>query len=295
MGKASINNNSSDFKQTGTAYVVATPIGNLEDITLRALKILREVDYILCEDKRITSRLLNKYQMKTKLLVYHKFNEKKQLDFVLELLKNGKNIAIVSDAGTPLISDPGSLLITELVKNNINIFPIPGPSALISALSIYPYPLDEFLFVGFLPDAKLKREKLISSFDGRAENIVLYIAPHDLSKYISEIYSFYPNVKVFYAREITKLYEESWSGNIKDLIATLKNKRIKGEIVLCLYFPEEKNKVNQNVNEVELLEKMKELVKKGNSLKVASKTVSKEYDISSNALYSLYLNKIEKN
>lgn len=286
-------NNQNKALLAGTAYIVATPVGNLEDITLRALRILKEVDFVLCEDTRVTSKLLNKYHIKTKLFAYHKFNEKKQINFILELLKSGKSIAIVSDAGTPLISDPGSVLVCELVKNNISVLPIPGPSALVGALSVYPYPLEEFLFVGFLPNVKSKRERLISSFCNRAENIVLYVAPHDCNKYLGEICSFYPDVKVFYAREITKLYEELWSGNIKDLIEILKNKKIKGEIVLCLHFSKEKNKLKVNVSKDELLENMKKLIEKGNSLKMTSKIIGKELGISSNNLYSLYLNKIK--
>ena len=140
----------------GVLYVVATPIGNLEDITLRALRVLKEVDYILCEDKRITSKLLNKYAIKSTLIKYHKFNEQKESENILSLLNSGKKIALVSDAGTPLISDPGESLIYEALKNRIKVSPIPGPSSLTSALSLCPFASLEFLFIGFLPHKKSK-------------------------------------------------------------------------------------------------------------------------------------------
>ncbi|MBI2995349.1 MAG: 16S rRNA (cytidine(1402)-2'-O)-methyltransferase [Candidatus Melainabacteria bacterium] len=217
-------------------YIVATPIGNLEDITLRALRILKEVDYILCEDKRITVRLLNKYEIKSKLISLHKYNEEKSTQEILSLLKEGKNIALVSDAGTPLISDPGSRLITHLRKNNIKIISIPGPSSLTSALSACGFDLREVLFLGFLPAKKSKREKIISSLKERAKVVVIFVAPHDLKKYLLEIYNIYPDIKIFYSREISKIYEENWSGNIKDLVLQLEAKPLKGEIVLILNF-----------------------------------------------------------
>lgn len=221
---------------TGCLYVVATPIGNLEDITLRALRVLKEVDYILCEDKRVTIRLLNKYAIKTKLISCHKFNEEKITNYVLDLLKSGNNIALVSDSGTPLISDPGSNLIAVLNKNNIRVIPIPGSSALSTALSVFPGGVKEFLFLGFLPGRRSRRIKKISTLKERADIVVLFVAPHDFKKYLSEIYEFYPDVKIFYGRELTKIYEETWAGNIKELIEKLNSKDLRGEIVLFLCF-----------------------------------------------------------
>lgn len=220
----------------GKLFVIATPIGNLEDITLRALRILKEVDFILCEDKRITSRLLNKYEIKTRLISYHRFNENKSLDLILNYLKSSKNVALVSDAGTPLISDPGYNLIRTARESNIKIIVIPGPSALTSALSIFPLRKSEFLFLGFLPHKPSKRKKLLLSFSNRSKVIVLFVAPHDFKKYISEIYEIYPSVNVFYARELTKIFEESWYGNIKNLVNLASEKQVKGEIVLILDF-----------------------------------------------------------
>ena len=271
-------------------YVVATPIGNLEDITLRALRVLKEVDFILCEDKRITSRLLNKYKIKSTLIKYHKFNERQELSNILSLLKNGKSIALVSDAGTPLVSDPGSSLIQEALKNKITVSSIPGPSSLTSALSLCPFYTDEFLFLGFLPDEKSKRKKIIASLKDKTSFAVLFIAPHDVKRYSNEIYEVYPDIDVYYARELTKVYEESWTGKIKTLLEDLEKKKLKGEIVLGLYFDSNNNGTNGvTLSNTEIINKMKAYIENGHSLKETSKIFSKELNLSSKCLYDLYI------
>lgn len=277
----------------GILYVLATPIGNLEDITLRALKTLKEVDFIFCEDKRVTIKLLNKYEIKSQLIPFHKFNESSQANLILSYLQTGKNIAIVSDAGTPLISDPGSTLISFLTENKVEIVPIPGPSALVTALSACPFPMDNFLFIGFLPSSKSQREKLITSLSSRAQNVIIYVAPHDFHKYVKEIHAIYPDIKVFYGREITKLYEEFWSGSIKELVEDLEVKKIKGEIVLCLHFDKAANHSADNEpTKEELIDSMKKLREDGYSLKEASKILSKKFDLPSKSLYDMYLVKL---
>ncbi len=274
----------------GILYVLATPIGNLEDLTLRAIRILKEVDFIFCEDKRVTIKLLNKYQIKSQLIPFHKFNESSQANLILSYLQVGKNIALVSDAGTPLISDPGSTLISFLTENKVEIVPIPGPSALVTALSACPFPMDNFLFIGFLPSSKSQREKLITSLSTRAQNVVIYVAPHDFQKYVKEIHGIYPGIKVFYGREITKLYEEFWSGSIKELAEDLDAKKIKGEIVLCLHFDKAENhNVSDKPTKEELINAMKKLREDGCSLKEASKILSNKFDLSSKSLYDMYL------
>lgn len=274
--------------ENGILYIVATPIGNLEDITLRALRILKEADFILCEDKRITVRLLNKYGIRTKLIPFHQYNEKEEAKNTISHLKSGKNIALVSDAGSPLISDPGCELISEVYKNHIKIISIPGPSALISALSVCPIKFNEFTFFGFLPDKSLKRNNLISSFSKNCSVAVLYIAPHDIKKYVKEIYSQYPQINVFYARELTKIYEEIWCGKIKDLADLLENKELKGEIVLVLDFQKEKSR---QINKEEMTSLMKKRIKEGKSLKGTSKLFAEEYGLSSKMLYDMYIKK----
>lgn len=269
-------------------YVVATPIGNLEDITLRALRILKEVDYILCEDKRVTSRLLNKYKIKTKLISFHKFNESKTIDYVLDLLGGGNTIALVSDAGTPLVSDPGGKLVSKAHEKGIKVIPIPGASALSSTLSASGFELNDFLFVGFLPGQKLKREKLILSFKERSNNVVLFVAPHDLKKYLNEIFKEYPDVHIFYARELTKMYEEIWAGSVENLINKIKENNTKGEIVLMLNFGNVKNKTVE-LSQLEILGKLKKYTKEGFSLKEATKILGEELEMPRKYLYDLYV------
>lgn len=272
---------------SGILYVVATPIGNLEDITLRALRILKEVDYILCEDKRVTLKLLNKYGIKKRLINYHKFNENERLEYITRLLKEGKNIALVSDAGTPLIWDPGSKLISFLRKDNLNIVSVPGPSALTSVLSICPLDTSEFLFLGFLPPEKSKRNKIIASLKEKTKTIIIFIAPHDLKKYVIEIYDFYPDAEIFCGRELTKFYEEIWIGKIKDFLAIIEKKKIKGEMVLVINLRDKTN--NNLISNDELLNKIKTYIKDGHSLKETSKVLAKELNLSSKKLYDLYI------
>lgn len=269
-------------------FIVATPIGNLEDITLRALRILKEVDLILCEDKRVTIKLLNKYKIKTKLISFHKFNESKLLSEVIGSLKSGKSIALVSDAGTPLISDPGSSLVKTVIENNIKVISIPGPSSLTAAISLCPFNIKEFLYIGFLPDEKSKRIKTISKLHDRINNVLLFIAPHDLNKYLNEICDVYPHANVFFVRELTKIYEESWSGKIKDLILITKEKKFKGEMVLILNFDSESNE-NNVISDKNLLKDMEDLITLGISLKETSKTLSAKHNLSSKYLYDLYV------
>ncbi len=277
-------------KTNGSLYVIATPIGNLEDITLRAIRILKEVDFILCEDKRITQKLLNKYEIKTKLISFHKFNEKEEAERIIDYLNGGKDIALVSDAGSPLISDPGADLISTAYKNGIKVISIPGACALISALSICPIKFNEFTFFGFLPEKVSKRNDLISSFSKNCSVAVLYIAPHDLKKYIKEIYDKYPTINIFHTRELTKIYEESWHGKIKDFLNLTEKRVFKGEMVLVLDFQEiRSNKTRKPDNDI--IDEMKKYISKGTSLKEASKLCAKEYDLSSNDLYKMYLKK----
>ena len=280
------------MKKRGVLYVVATPIGNLEDITLRALRILKEANYILCEDKRTTLKLLNKYKIKNNLISYHKFNEEKELPNIIQLLESGQNIALVSDAGSPLISDPGVQLISMVYKQGIRIVSIPGASALISTLSICPIKFNEFTFLGFLPDKTSKRIELISSLTKNASVAVIYIAPHDLKKYVKEICTQYPLINIFYARELTKFYEETWFGKIKDFISLIEEKKFKGEMVLVLDFRNvESNNERKSITNEDLLNFLNSQINAGLSVKSASKEASKFFKISSREIYNIYVKK----
>jgi 16S rRNA (cytidine1402-2'-O)-methyltransferase len=212
-------------------YIVSTPIGNLKDITIRALEILKQSDYILCEDTRISKNLLNKYEIKSKLIANHKFNEKKNIIKLIEYLKSGKIISLISDAGTPAISDPGSVLINECVKNNIKIVPIPGPSAVTTAISVSGFS-DQFFFYGFLPDKKQQITNDLKKLSGFSSTVVFFVSPKKINKIIPEIKKYFSERKVVICREITKLYEEFLRVNVNELNEF--QKEPKGEITVVI-------------------------------------------------------------
>ena len=195
-------------------YVVATPIGNMGDITLRAIEILKEVDLILCEDTRETKKILQKYNINTLTMSYHTQSKLSKTDKIFELLKERKNLALVSDAGTPTISDPGTMLISKIKENlgDIEIIPIPGASAVIAALSASGLPAHEFTFLGFLPHKK-GRESLFKEIAESKRTMVFYESPHRILKTLESLQKFCPNKKVCIAREITKIYEEFKTGS----------------------------------------------------------------------------------
>jgi len=204
----------------GTLYIVATPIGNLEDITLRAIRILKEVDVILCEDTRTTRVLLNKYDIKTKTISYHAHSTDAKESVIIEMLREGKNLALVSDAGTPTISDPGVLLVANARKefgNNVSIVPIPGPSALVSALSASGISSAEFIFLGFLPHKK-GRETLFKEIANSKRVNVFYESTHRILKTLASLDLYAPTFNIMIAREMTKQFEEFVSGTPKEVL-----------------------------------------------------------------------------
>jgi 16S rRNA (cytidine1402-2'-O)-methyltransferase len=214
-------------------FIVPTPIGNLGDITLRAIETLKSVDYIACEDTRVTQKLLNHYNIKTKTFAYHKYNEAKMCSKILDLLTAGKKIALVSDAGTPLICDPGSILINELRKNNINITSLAGASALTVFLSQIPFGDEPFSFIGFMPRKESQVLKILSDF--KNTNIVFYDSPNRILKTLQYIKNFNSNINIAFGRELTKIHEEVFVMNIADAIEYLSNNQIKGEIIAMVY------------------------------------------------------------
>jgi len=226
------------ISEIGTLYVVATPIGNLEDITLRALRILKEVDYILCEDTRTTQTLLNKYDIKAKTMSYHAHSTNGKESTIINLLKNGKNLALVSDAGTPCISDPGVMLVSNIRKefgNDAKISPVPGPSALISALSASGISSAEFIFFGFLPHKK-GREKIFKEIAESERVVVFYESTHRILKMLSSLDSHCPKKEVMIAREITKQFEEFIKGTPNELLKYFDDNKVKqkGEFVVIV-------------------------------------------------------------
>lgn len=232
-----------------TLYIIATPIGNLEDITLRAIRVLGEVDAILCEDTRVTAKLLQKYEIKKPLISYHAHSKLSKTEKIFALLEEGKNLALVSDAGTPCISDPGVMLIAEVrdrmsrrnlagearFRLDIQIVPIPGPSALISALSASGLPSSEFLFLGFLPHKK-GRETLFKEIAESKRTVAFYESPHRILKTLASLEKFAPEKKVVIARELTKIYEEFISGTASEILAhfELHQDTVRGEFVVMV-------------------------------------------------------------
>lgn len=214
-------------------YIVSTPIGNLGDITFRAIETLKSVDFIACEDTRVTSNLLKHYDIKKELLALNAFNESNRLNIVIERILNGESAALVSDSGTPTISDPGNRLISEAIKKGIEIVSIPGPSALTSALSISGLPTDAFVFEGFLPQKK-GRQKKLKQLSEEERTIVLYESVYRIEKLIDELNQYMPERFTVVCREITKMFEECWRGFPAEILASLKDKIIKGEFVVII-------------------------------------------------------------
>ena len=217
----------------GALYVVATPIGNLEDITLRALRILKSVDIIAAEDTRKTRILLNHYGIQKELLSYYQFNESKRIPEIIKILKSGKSVAVVSDAGTPGISDPAYRLVKKAIEEKIRIIPIPGASAFLSALVVSGLPTDSFVFEGFLPHKKGRKTKL-EKIKSETRTIILYESPHRILKTLYEILEIIGDRKITIAREITKMFEQVIYGKVSDVIKHLESKTIQGEFVIIL-------------------------------------------------------------
>lgn len=217
----------------GILYIVATPIGNLEDITLRALNTLKEVDFIACEDTRVTSKLLNSNNIRTELVSFNARNESNKIQYVLNRIKNGESCALVSDAGTPTISDPGIRLSNEAIKENIKIVGIPGANAAILALSISGLPTDSFVFEGFLPQKK-GRQKKLKELSEEKRSIVLYESVYRIEKLLNELNQYMPERFVVIHRELTKMFEESWRGLPSEILNELETKKIKGEFVIII-------------------------------------------------------------
>lgn len=222
-----------------TLYIVATPIGNLEDITLRALRILKEVDVILCEDTRTTKKLLNAHSISTKTMSYHSHSTEGKEDAIISLLKEGNHVALVSDAGTPTISDPGVLLVAHIQKemgSDVSIVSIPGPSALVAALSISGLPSSDFLFLGFLPHKK-GRETLFKEIAISERTVVFYESTHRILKALASLNEFLPEGRrVVVARELTKMFEEAVSGTAAEVLAhfTENPDTVRGEFVVMI-------------------------------------------------------------
>jgi 16S rRNA (cytidine1402-2'-O)-methyltransferase len=218
----------------GTLYIVSTPIGNREDITLRALRILKEVDLIAAEDTRHTGLLLRHFGIQTPLTSYFEGNESRKKEFILSKLTQGERVALVSDAGTPGISDPGFRLIQTAIEHQIPIVPIPGASAVIAALSVSGLPTDAFVFRGFLPHKTKKRRDLLEELSAARETLIFYESPHRISETLKDIYEVLGDRKIVLTRELTKIYEEVLRGKVSEIQLQIGERKLKGEITLVI-------------------------------------------------------------
>jgi 16S rRNA (cytidine1402-2'-O)-methyltransferase len=216
---------------SGKLFVVATPVGNLEDITLRAIRTLKECDFILCEDTRRAKILLKHYGIEKPLISYFEGNEEKRIPKVIDLLKEGKNIALISDAGTPLISDPGYRLVKRCREEGIDVLPVPGPSAVIAALSVSGLETDRFMFLGFPPQKKGKRRKFLENVKDFEGSLVFYVSPYDIREFLEEVLEVLGDRKVCICREMTKLFEEYLYGKLSEVKDKVKEK---GEFVVVV-------------------------------------------------------------
>ena len=217
----------------GKLYIVSTPIGNLKDITLRALETLEDVEFILCEDTRITSRLLNHYNISKKLISFNAVSEKKKIPNVIERIKSGDDCALVSDAGTPAISDPGVRLVSEAIKEQIDVIPVPGTSAVITALTISGLPTDSFIFEGFLPQKK-GRQKKLKELAEEKRTIIIYESTYRIKKLVDELAEYLPDRYIVVCRELTKKFEETWRGYPNEIKEVIDEKISKGEFVVVI-------------------------------------------------------------
>jgi 16S rRNA (cytidine1402-2'-O)-methyltransferase len=221
-------------KPPGDLYIVATPIGNLEDLTFRALRTLGEVSVIACEDTRQTIKLLNKYSIKKKLISYYQPKESQKIPKIISLLNQGKDVALVTDSGTPGISDPGYPLIREAIRQGIKIIPIPGPAAITAALSASGLPTHRFLFLGFLPPKKEATRKLLNSLKNEKATLVFYLPTRRLLPFLGITRETIGNRQIVIAREMTKIYEEFLRGTTEELLKKLEGKKLKGEATVLI-------------------------------------------------------------
>ncbi|KPU81951.1 methylase [SAR11 cluster bacterium PRT-SC02] len=263
-------------------YIVSTPIGNLEDITFRSIRILKKSDIILCEDTRRTLKLLNHYKIKKKLISYHKFNERKELHKVIKYLKLGNILSLVSDAGTPNLSDPGRILIKKCISENIDIFPIPGPSSITAAMSVSGFD-DKFLFYGFLPKKEKELSEVLNKIKNYDYTLVFFIQSVRINYYIKAFKDYFENHEILIAREMTKLHETFYRGNLNNIENFPEN--LKGELTVL---------VSKNINLEKIVDK-KEIVKlviknlKKSSVKDTVALINKQTNVSKKILYKICL------
>ena len=265
-------------------YVVSTPIGNLKDITLRAIEILKQSEYILCEDTRVSKNLLEKYNIKSKLISNHKFNEKKNINKIIEILQSKTIVSIISDAGTPGISDPGRIIVNECIKNNIDVYPVPGASAVTAAVSISGFS-EKYYFYGFFPQKNKDLKEDFKTLSNLNCSIMFFISPQKINKSIGFIKNFFSDRKILICREISKFYEEHIRTNVTEL--ELFDKLPKGELTVVLSEKDIKKNIYKNLNESDK-KNIKKMIKTL-SIKDITDLLSQNKNISKKEIYNYCL------
>ena len=274
---------------SGTLYLVATPIGNLEDITFRAINILKQVDIIAAEDTRQTLKLLNHYEISKPLISYHRHNEEVKVESLIQKLKDGNNIALVSDAGTPVISDPGEIIVKEAIKEEINIVPIPGACALINALITSGLDTKEFCFYGFLSLNKKIRKNKLEEIKKENKTIILYEAPHKLLSTLKDLEKILDNRKIVIARELTKIHEEFLRGTVPEILEKYPEPR--GEHIIIIEGNSKKENDEENIiNDMSVNDMYKLYEKEGLSKNEIIKKIAKDKNVNKNEIYQHFIN-----
>lgn len=272
----------------GKLFLCSTPIGNLEDITFRVLRILKEVDIIAAEDTRHSIKLLNHFEINTPMTSYHEFNKVEKADVLVNMMKNGKNIALITDAGTPGISDPGEVLVEKCFEHGISVSSIPGPAACITAITMSGLPTRRFAFEAFLPRDKKERQIILEELKEETRTMIIYEAPHHLLATLKELYKALGNRKITLCRELTKKYEEANKTTLERLIDKYENEEVKGECVLVIEgktFKEKREEEVKQWEEMTIEEHMQIYLDKGIDKKEAMKMVAKDRGVSKRDIY----------
>ncbi len=273
--------------ESGVLYLVGTPIGNLNDISSRALNILRNVSLIACEDTRQTKKITSRFDISNKLISFNKHNSLSRIPKIVNFLKEGKSVALVSDAGMPCICDPGEDLVKNVKTNNLETICIPGPSAALTALISSGFPASKFIFEGFLPKKKNEREKILSEISNNEKTTIIFESPHRLNKLLNELKEYCGGQReISVSRELTKKFEEQINNNIDNVIDIFKDREIIGEITIVIKGLKKPNQIE--LNKSKLRKELEELINAGLSLSAASKYLAKKKNLTKNLIYNLY-------
>ncbi len=287
MHTNSLFSHRSEEPESGVLYLVGTPIGNLNDISSRAINVLRKVSLIACEDTRHTKKITNRFDINNRLISFNKNNSFTKIPKIINFLKEGKSVALVSDAGMPSICDPGEDLVKNVKKNNLETICIPGPSAALTALVSSGFPASKFIFEGFLPKKKNEREKILSEISENEKTTIIFESPHRFNKLLKELKEYCGGEReISVSRELTKKYEEKINNKIDNFIDIFKNREVIGEITIVIKGIERINR--EEFNKSKLKKELEELINAGLSLSAASKYLAKKKNLTKNLIYNLY-------